>query len=349
MDTETLRVPLRTVGRVARDISDGLILLDSFGTVQFINPSAGRLLGSSALKEGVTYASFMAADSESANDAFHQFVLDSVYDKSVSHSGTATYTRPDGSLRYLSVNTSYAFSDDGTKKLGVILRFSDITELQEAKIKHDDSIKVLVGVIGMLAIWDYVFAIWENMGEPISSNVLTVIIEGIGVLASLFALRYTSITVAEFGLGTRNLKRAVLVDSTLTAAVMCTLVLVRLLARRFFPAVVSPDEPLFYWNVLRPIDLLYIPNVVLQEFLVRGVTQGSIERILPENYSPAVSIIVSSLFFGSIHIHKGIVYMVGAALLLAFFGALYKKQKTIWGLCIPHLFLSWSLRVIWGF
>ena len=164
MDTETLRVPLRTVGLVARDISDGLILLDSFGTVQFINPSAGRLL-----------------------------------------------------------------------------------------------------------------------------------------------------------------------------------------ARRFFPAVVSPDEPLFYWNVLRPIDLLYIPNVVLQEFLVRGVTQGSIERILPENYSPAVSIIVSSLFFGSIHIHKGIVYMVGAALLLAFFGALYKKQKTIWGLCIPHLFLSWSLRVIWGF
>ena len=109
----------------------------------------------------------------------------------------------------------------------------------------------------------------------------------------------------------------------------------------------DPKAPFFRWNALEPLDLLYIPTVVLQELLVRGVMQGSLERILPDSYPPAVANIIASLVFGAVHIHKGIVYMVGAALLLSFFGILYSKQKTIWGLCIPHLVLSWSLRILW--
>ena len=39
--------------------SDGLILIDSKGTVQYINPSAYRLLGNDALKEGITLNSLI--------------------------------------------------------------------------------------------------------------------------------------------------------------------------------------------------------------------------------------------------------------------------------------------------
>ena len=151
--------------------------------------------------------------------------------RSGNHRGEVTYTRPDGSVRYFSIETSFAGGEDGLQKTGVILQFSDITDLHLAKVKHDDTFKVLAGTILIMALWNFIAAIWESMGRPISSTALTVII--------------------------------------------------------------------------------------------------------------------ASLVFGAVHIHKGIVYMVGAALLLSFFGILYSKQKTIWGLCIPHLVLSWSLRILW--
>ncbi len=259
-----------------------------------------------------------------------------------------TYTRPDGSVRYFSIESSFASSEDGLQKTGVILQFSDVTDLHLAKIKHDDTIKVLIGTITIMAIWGYLVAIWEKAGEPISSTGLTVIIEVLGVIATLFALRYTSLIVTDLGLGTKNLKRSVTVDTALTFAVLAVMILVKLLMRQFLPEKINLEEPFFRWDVFSPLDLLYIPTVVLQELLVRGVMQESLERILPDSYPPSVAIIVSSMVFGSIHIHKGIVFMVGAAFLLCFFGFLYRKQRTIWGLCIPHLILSWALRLLWA-
>lgn len=347
MSQETASTQMLAVSRIARDIADGIILLDSKGTIQYVNPSARRLLGNEALEEGIPYARYMASDKNSANDDFHQYVLDSAYERSRYHKGEVTYTRPDGSVRYFSIETSFAGGEDGLKKTGVILQFSDITELHLAKVKHDDTIKVLAGTILIMAVWNFVVATWETLGRPVSSTVLTVIIEAIGVAATLFALRYTSITVTDFGLGTKNLKRAVTTDTALTLAVLALMIAAKLILRQFFPTVMDPKAPFFRWNALVPLDLLYIPTVVLQELLVRGVMQGSLERILPDSYPPAVANIIASLVFGAIHIHKGIVFMVGAALLLSFFGILYSKQKTIWGLCIPHLVLSWSLRILW--
>ena len=347
MSQEAAGTQMPAVSRIARDIADGIILLDSKGTIQYVNPSAGRLLGNDALQEGIPYARYMAADNNSANDDFHQYVLDSAYERNGNHRGVVTYTRPDGGVRYFSIETSFAGGEDGLQKTGVILQFSDITDLHLAKVKHDDTIKVLAGTILIMALWNFIAAIWESLGRPISSTALTVIIEAIGVAATLFALRYTSITVADFGLGTKNLKQAVTVDTALTLAVLVLMIAAKLILRQFFPTVMDPKAPFFRWNALEPLDLLYIPTVVLQELLVRGVMQGSLERILPDSYPPAVANIIASLVFGAVHIHKGIVYMVGAALLLSFFGILYSKQKTIWGLCIPHLVLSWSLRILW--
>ena len=99
MNGKSDNTQLQTVDRVARDLSDGLMLIDNQGTIQFINPSASRLLGNDALREGITYAEYMASDGNSANDAFHQYVLDCVYDKDARHAGAVTYTHPDGSVR----------------------------------------------------------------------------------------------------------------------------------------------------------------------------------------------------------------------------------------------------------
>lgn len=193
------------------------------------------------------------------------------------------------------------------------------------------------------------YIIWKLAGEPISSSSLTLLVEVSGIIGTILALRFTSITWEDFGLGTKNLKKVLMDNVFLTLGILGVAILAKLIMRIILPGMINTGSPFFAWNVIGLSDLTYIPTVVLQEFLTRGVIQGSLDRILPDNYPPAVSIVVSSLFFGALHIHKGIAYMLGAAFLLSFFGILYRKQKIIWGLCIPHLVLSWSLRIIWGF
>ncbi len=349
MNTETVSAPLSAVSRIARDLSDGLILIDNRGTVLYINPSARRLLENPALGEGTSYAEYMAGDGAGANDAFHQYVLDSIYEKNVSHTGTVTYTRADGSVRWFNMNASYTASDDGLERAGVILQFSDITELHRARIKYHDTIKILLAAITLMSLWNFLYEIWESAGEPVPSAVLTVIAELIGIAAAVLAVRTTSITVSDLGLGTERLKRALVFNSALTLAVLGVMIAVKFAMLRFAPGSFGLEGPFFRWNVLQAVDLLYIPTVILQEFLVRGVTQGSLERILPETFPPETSILITALIFGAIHIHKGLMYMLGAAFLVGAFGFVYRKEGTIWGMCIPHLVLSWSLRVIWGF
>ena len=53
-----------------------------------------------------------------------------------------------------------------------------------------------------------------------------------------------------------------------------------------------------------------------------------------------MSIMVSSLVFGVLHIAYGLPYMVGASLLLGVLGVFYHRQGNIWGLCIIHYVLG---------
>ena len=170
----------------------------------------------------------------------------------------------------------------------------------------------------------------------------------IGLVGTLLALHYTSITVTDFGLGFYNIRKSIRFNSILTFVILTVMIMTKLCVQRFFPNIISPDKPLFNWSAVSLASYLYPLSVVVQEFLTRGAAQGCLERVLPDNSSPAISIIVSSLFFGAIHVHKGLAFMLGAAALLSFFGVLYKKQATIWGLCIPHFFLGLSLTLLWG-
>lgn len=152
MNTDAANTQMHIVSRIARDISDGLVLLDVHGIVQYVNPSASKLLGSSELKEGITYVEYMVSDTNGTNDAFHQYILDCVYEKDAIHAGDVLYTRPDGDVRNFHIDASLALSDDGMHETGVILQFTDTTEPHKAKKKHNDTIKVLVTLCAALAI-----------------------------------------------------------------------------------------------------------------------------------------------------------------------------------------------------
>ena len=339
---------LKYLYRVTRDITDGLILIDEKGTIVYVNPSAERILNNPELEQGIKYASFMLRDQKGVNDEFHQYVVDSIHDRKNEHTGLLRYTCPDGDMRVLRVVSSFAYDEERTRTIGIILQFSDITKLHEVQQKYNDSTILLVALLAMLAIWNFACAIWGRMGRPIPAYVMTVVIEVMGALGSLLIIKKTSITAADFGLSFKGAGKAVLIDAIFTGIVLAGMIVAKLVLLKLKPDAFGTDAPFFYFRAWGLSETLYPFTVVVQEFLTRGAVQGSIRRVLPEKYAVPVAILLSSIFFGALHIYLGVAFMVGAFLLLSVFGIIYQKQKTIWGLCIPHYFLGLSLKIIFG-
>lgn len=332
--------------RIMRDITDGLIVISTEGTIVYVNPSAIRILDNPALAVGKKYIEFMVTDKTGENDEFHQYVLDCASDKNKEHEGVLHYKCPDGDKRVFRVISSYAYNEEHTESIGVILQFSDITEVHKARQKHIETTVVMVALLAMLSVWNLVFGIWEAAGRKLSVHILTILIEVMGAVVSFFVLRKTSITREDMGISFKGAGKAVVVDTVCTAAVLAGMVVLKLIIRAISPEMAG--RPMFYFGSWDIMDTLYPITVVIQEFLTRGVVQGGIKKILPGKYATHISIVLSSLFFSALHIHMGLGFMVGAFLLLSVFGILYEKQKTIWGLCIPHFLLGLSLKLIWG-
>jgi len=86
-------------------MSDGVLMIDSKGSVTYINTSAALMLDvDAAALTGRLYANLL--DSNDDNSDFHQFVLDAVYDKEKIHKGVVAYKIGD-ERKKLSTTTSY--------------------------------------------------------------------------------------------------------------------------------------------------------------------------------------------------------------------------------------------------
>lgn len=121
------------IPRILRDMNDGVLVLDTRGQILYLNEKGRSMLGLSEDPEGQKYSlTFMDTDADmgDANDAFHQFVLDAVYDKENSHSGEAFYRA--GTVeetRRFRLTSSFLYGEDGQERIGIVVVFSDVTEV----------------------------------------------------------------------------------------------------------------------------------------------------------------------------------------------------------------------------
>ncbi len=333
--------------RILRDITDGVLVLDQGGTVRYINPRGCQILGLTKECVGQKYYAVVMDDEKDDNDGFHQFLLDAVYDKDNVHGGELEYICEDGKKLNLRIVTSFLRNSDGTRKDGVVIQFSDITEVVRLRRKERDTTTVFAVTMILLCSWIFFIQIWEFLGRPVPLFMMTNLVELIGILLLLFILKNTSFTWQDIGLSTKKLGPIIRLDSLIAAAGVVLLILVKVVMLKVKPDYFPSDAPFFEWrNLLKVSRILYPFTAILQEFLVRGGVHENMRRIFTGKRGETVAIVVSSLFFGALHLYLGIAYMAGAALLLGLLGVLYRKQNTIWGLCIPHYVLGTALSIL---
>ncbi len=127
--------------RILAGVSEGILLIGFNGKVVFANETAINILGIPADKLiGSLFASLFFEDSD--NDEFSQAVLECVYDREKQHDAIVSYTA-NGRVYTLRMLTS--FYNEGAERTGIIVAFSDISELEELRdaVKSMQQIKAL--------------------------------------------------------------------------------------------------------------------------------------------------------------------------------------------------------------
>lgn len=328
------------VSHILRDVSDGIMVLSLDGTITFINPSGSRLLGVHETLTGKKYASLVTDTSFPGNDDFHQLLLDCIYDKEHIHIKDVSYTRPDGGRLYLQMRTSFLYDDSTGEPAGIIIQFTDITKQTVLLKKQKDFTAAFTAMVTILCGWVFLYAVWDVFGREINSSSLTIVLEVVGLTVGFFLVKYTNVSVQDIGLGTAGLKNVLVKNTVFSIVGIIVLFAAKAAALYFLPGYFSPDEPFWDWSALTWAQWIYPITAFAQEFISHGIIQESLDRVFAGKYSGWISIAISSLFFGALHIHKGLMYMICATVLSLFLCVIYRKQRSVWGLTIPHFFLG---------
>lgn len=336
------------INRLINDIEEGIIVIDKDGTVSSVNPKAKKILEVSDSIIGEKYARLIK---DNSNDEFHEMIIDAIADNKTVHKKRIHY-RTNSELKTLYIASS-VLKDENENKIGVILSFDDVTLEEKLKNKSRDSAVIFTILVVLLSLWMFACAIFINDEDPISSTLFGRIIMYLPLVFTPVAIYVCGFTIDELGLRTTGIKKHIVTDTILTVVSVAIMCIIKLLLIKLVPSFSFYNPPgVFFdfskYTILERIE--YGICVISQEYLSRGLVYECVKRMVSTEktakYADEIAIVVSSLYFAALHIYLGVTYMIGAFILLSIFGIIYKKQKSIWGLCIPHFVLGMMIEIL---
>lgn len=338
----------KEVNRLLKDIEEGIIIIENDGTLSSINPKAKTILNIGDEYLGKKYANFFSVDN---NDDFHQMIINAVENKTISHKKRVKYETKD-TVKTLYVSSSI-LKDENDNQIGVILSFDDVTIEEELKKKISNSALMFIILVALLSVWMFACAIFINDKDPINSTLFGRFIMYLPLLFTPVAIKICGFTIDDLGIRTKGIKKYIKIDSILTVIAVVVMCLIKLLIMKINPDYVfyNPNNVFFDFSKYTILGRLeYGVCVISQEYLSRGLVYECVRRIVSTDknskYVDIIAIVVSSLYFAALHIYLGVTYMIGAFILLSIFGLIYKKQRSIWGLCIPHFILGMMIEIL---
>lgn len=327
------------VKEIIANAADGILVLGSTGTIEYFNEAFNSILDS-ALSTGDKYAAIMASCMDERNDAFHQVILDSIPNQGKLVQRQTCYYRNDGQKRFLRVSAKRC--EDST-----VFTITDITDLENAKIQHRDAALITATTVSFLSVWVYITKIWpafidKNNAFP---YILTYIMLFLGGVLAVICIRNSSLSIANMGLNAPS-RKTLLIDLAMSGAFIVIASIAKLVVLQVAPGYFK-SQSFLDWSIFTHISIMLYPLSVLgQEVLARGYIQESFKIVFRGKHQRLYSLLVSSLLFGALHIHKNFGYMIVTPIFMFVCGLIYEKQKSIWGICILHYVLLITCKLL---
>lgn len=203
-------------------------------------------------------------------------------------------------------------------------------------------------VIGLLCVYNLTIHLITNLSNDVHrasiiSAVIIVIFSGVLILM----IRQSKLPVRIFGLTTRNWKPAVSESLIWTAIIIAALVAAKwtLITNvdRYRHLPLFDFDPSSQQGYLALNFVLYGLHSPVQEFIARGVLQGSLQHFFTGRNITFRAIVVSNALFSATHVHllSGmlaiIVFIPGL-----FWGWLYSRHENLIGVSISHVLIGWT-------
>lgn len=166
------------------------------------------------------------------------------------------------------------------------------------------------------------------------------------LIPAVYAVRHQNVPISVFGVTTAGWRKSMVEGVLVAIAILPLLILFKIFGA---PA----DEPLITWGTIANYSnaqlafylVTYIPHSAIQEFIARGVGQGSLQRFMPEAHFMR-PIVIAAMLFAILHLHLS----VGAAIFTFFasllFGYLYYRHKTLIGVTVLHVLAGYSATAL---
>lgn len=219
-------------------------------------------------------------------------------------------------------------------------------ELEESRAKVSFG-SFLTYLVGLMCLYGYILkAAAHYIEETHESTPITV-----GLLlvyaGSLFLMvRRSGYPDSAYGLTLEGWKRDLRQTLIWTGGFIAVVTLLKLAVLEFVPGM--GDQPLFSLRGFKQytpmkslsIAVMYSIFAPAQEFVARGALQASFQQFLSGRWVTARAIVLSTLLFGTTHLHMSTGYAIVAIVPSIFWGMLFARQKSLFGVSLSHVLIG---------
>lgn len=161
------------------------------------------------------------------------------------------------------------------------------------------------------------------------------------------AAKKIGIPLSELGLNLNNWAASLKESLIWTFYFLLTIIVVKWILIQILPSYAdrSVFESYMLDDSLTPMMLLlynmiYAIMTPIQEFLARGILQGSLSRIFDDKYSAFYAILLSNLIFSALHLHIDLRFALLTLIPGFFWGYMYDRQQSLLGVSFSHLVIG---------
>jgi CRP-like cAMP-binding protein len=219
---------------------------------------------------------------------------------------------------------------------------------EQLKASHRAQVElgtIFICVVLLMSVYSFVLSYFKSelflalsFAETIEF-VVTRCLEVITFLIIFWMLRASKIPIREFGLNLIEIRK-----QTLESVWISFLVMLSLLGLKYFGIQTGrnpfPNETLINWSYWDWSYVSYILIAPLQEFIARGVFQSTVARLIVSERSALLSILVTSVLFGALHLHTSVLLGIAAFTTSWLWGWMFARQRSLVGVSISHFMIG---------
>ena len=198
---------------------------------------------------------------------------------------------------------------------------------------------IFICVVLLMSVYSFVLSYFKSdlflalsFAETIKF-VVTRCLEVTTFLIIFWMLRSSKIPLREFGLNLIAIRK-----QTLESVWISSLIILCLLGLKYVGIKTGhnpfPNETLINWTYWNWTYVSYILVAPLQEFIARGVFQSTVARLIVSKRSAFLSILVTSVLFGALHLHTSVTLGIAAFTTSWLWGWMFARKRSLLGVGI---------------